>query len=177
MSVPPEGNPFPPPQPVENAVKPAGRVLRAAVTAWGTAQRTSQILVAGGSMWPTLHAADQVLIDHSKQSFKPGDVIVFWQGEMLVIHRLLRIMPDGTFQTAGDACICNDLPVAMEQVVGIGVEVYTANGLFRLDTPGARCLAAWLVRTFPLKRWFGVRQVLRAIIWLFTRFVLRHKTV
>lgn len=79
--------------------------------------------VAGGSMSPALHLGDMAIAAKvAPDAIREGDIIVFQQGEMRVIHRVVDIEERGDvrqFITKGDANSVPDAaPVAPEQVKG-----------------------------------------------------------
>jgi signal peptidase len=79
--------------------------------------------VAGGSMSPTLHLGDMVIVAKvSPSAIGEGDIIDFRQGETSVIHRVIDIDESGgsrQFVTKGDANDNADAaPVASDRVKG-----------------------------------------------------------
>ncbi|MBQ7795884.1 MAG: signal peptidase I [Lachnospiraceae bacterium] len=72
-----------------------------------------------GSMEPTLSAGEIVLVDTNDKNVEVGDVAAFWIGENVVIHRIQKILPDGTYITKGDANITDDFnPVKEKEIIG-----------------------------------------------------------
>jgi len=64
------------------------------------------VAVESNSMVPTFYKGDLlVLIGTPPEELKPGDIIVFSPdpGSTPIVHRVIYINPDGTFQTKGDA--------------------------------------------------------------------------
>ena len=64
-------------------------------------------VVSSWSMEPTLHVGDLVIVQ-GQSSYKPGDIVVYSTGHSLVVHRIVRILDDGSFLTKGDANIYAD---------------------------------------------------------------------
>jgi signal peptidase len=63
------------------------------------------VAVESNSMVPTFSAGDILILQGaSAQHLKIGDIIVFSPGQdqTPVVHRIIAINPDGTFQTKGD---------------------------------------------------------------------------
>ena len=77
----------------------------------------------GTSMMPLLRAARDIMVI---ESCKPSEVkkldavlfVRFWQGKkQYVLHRVLKVHPDGTFWIVGDHCVSGDT-VSGEQILG-----------------------------------------------------------
>ena len=72
-----------------------------------------------GSMEPVLELGEIVLIDTRDRELEPEDIIAFWEGEHVVIHRVLEVEFDGTYVTKGDANPTKDFnPVDQNEVIG-----------------------------------------------------------
>ena len=88
------------------------------------------VAVESNSMVPTFYQGDILIIQGVKDPkdyidfLKVGDVIVFQpeSRQVPIVHRLLRVNADGTFQTLGDANNGNQLPfethITPEQIKG-----------------------------------------------------------
>ncbi len=64
------------------------------------------VAVESNSMMPTFYRGDLLVLQGTKpEELKIGDVIVFSPTEQLtpIVHRIIAINPDGSFQTKGDA--------------------------------------------------------------------------
>lgn len=100
-------------------------------------------VVLSGSMEPTLHVNDLVLI-RAADSYEPGDVIVYQAGSLLVIHRLVET--DGTTAvTRGDANNTNDEPIPTYLIKGKLVGRLTGVGVavrFLQSAPGVSLILA-----------------------------------
>ena len=106
-------------------------------------------VILSGSMEPTLHVNDLVIISKA-ETYEPGDIVVYQSGSISVIHRLLET--DGvTALTKGDANNVADEPIPtylikgkmVNRVPGVGFAVQ----LLR-STPGTLAvtlLAVWLL--------------------------------
>ena len=83
------------------------------------------LLVETGSMEPSLHVGDSIII-HSCDAadLKVNDIISYYSEQadirgMLVTHRIREILEDGTFRTWGDANpVADELPVRADQILG-----------------------------------------------------------
>ena len=75
-------------------------------------------VVLSGSMEPTLSVNDLVFVK-TAESYAVGDVVVYQSGNILVIHRIVAISPDGTEAlTKGDANNIADDPIAISDIKG-----------------------------------------------------------
>ncbi len=62
------------------------------------------VTVAGTSMTPFLDPGDTVFLDLPEKPIAVGDVILFARfGKIYVLHRVVRIFPDGSLELLGDA--------------------------------------------------------------------------
>ena len=76
------------------------------------------VVVAGGSMEPTLAPGDLMVVAPAPQVVEPGMIVVLAVDDRLITHRVTTVHPDGTFDTKGDAN-----PVA-DDFTGRDVRVY-----------------------------------------------------
>ncbi len=74
-------------------------------------------VVLSGSMEPTLSVNDLVFV-RATGDYEVGDVVVYQSGSSRVIHRITRILEDGSVVTKGDANNTEDEPVPAEDVKG-----------------------------------------------------------
>ena len=80
--------------------------------------KTAWLRVATGSMWPTIHPGDRVLIKGiAPQELALGDLVVFKRNGELILHRLLGKEATQVL-TAGDCAKIFDPLVDNEDVVG-----------------------------------------------------------
>lgn len=67
-------------------------------------QRHVPVTIAGTSMTPFLDPGDTVFLDLPEGPIRAGDVILFARfGEKYVLHRVVKVFPDGTLELLGDA--------------------------------------------------------------------------
>lgn len=75
--------------------------------------------VLSGSMEPTLQIGDLVLIDTKDRSIENGEIIAFYMGGQVVVHRVVEVTEDGLYITKGDANETRDFtPVGEERIIG-----------------------------------------------------------
>ena len=80
--------------------------------------KTAWLRVATGSMWPTIHPGDRVLVKGvSVQELPIGSLVVFKRNDELILHRLLG-REASKLLTAGDSAKIFDPLVESQDVVG-----------------------------------------------------------
>lgn len=167
---------------------PTPTTLAAALALWQHSGQRHDFPVQGSSMEPLLRPGDVVEVVHRPGPLHCGDVIVFKQGDSVVVHRLLRQnRKRGRFLARGDNRLDADPPVTAADVVGRVVAVRRGSRTVRLDTAfwraAGRLIAwgglGWLALYRPartLKRqWLGTR---RLIVWLLLqKFLLKSSAL
>ncbi len=117
-------------------------MLDAAVDLIGKSGHLGSVAVTGFSMLPTFARVERLAVEFSPMGLAFGDVLVFRQRGMLVVHRLVqRQQREGSqrLRTRGDGTIAFDPWVDPESVIGRVVAVGYDDGTWRsLRNPGAR---------------------------------------
>ena len=86
--------------------------------------------VASGSMEPTLHINDVILVKITKENLKKGDIIAFHQDDAIITHRIVYI--DGEVLTVkGDNNNTIDNPIVVNDVIGKIVKIYPELGIWK----------------------------------------------
>ncbi len=86
--------------------------------------------VASGSMEPTLHINDVILVKITKDNIKKDDIIAFIQDKAIITHRVIYI--DGDIITVkGDNNNTIDAPIAINSVIGKVVKIYPHLGVWK----------------------------------------------
>ena len=78
------------------------------------------VTVAGTSMTPFFDPGDTVYLDLLQGPAQVGDVLLFARlGGKYVLHRVVRVFPDGSLELLGDAQICSErvLPDQVRAIV------------------------------------------------------------
>ena len=151
------------------------RLLDAAVDLMGRAGRGGAVRVRGRSMLPTLEPGDVLAVEFSPGKLRRGDLIVFRQDDVLVVHRLVWRQRDADgprLRCRGDGARRLDPPVTPDQVVGRVFARGRGEGWRGLRGPGAR-LYGWFVAHHDLcwalvNRWAGAlerRLSRRRVVW------------
>ncbi|MCH5316006.1 MAG: signal peptidase I [Eubacterium sp.] len=73
-------------------------------------------VVLSGSMEPTISIDDLVIV-HEQDSYETDDIVVYQDGNMLVVHRIISINGDEVI-TQGDANNAPDNPISMADIKG-----------------------------------------------------------
>jgi hypothetical protein len=124
-------------------------LVLAAVELMGRDGREGQVRVQGESMLPTLRPGQLLAVDFAPAPAARGDLLVFRQGDLLLVHRVLgSARPlDGRprLRTRGDGAPQLDPAVDLDRVMGRVVAFEAADG-WRSVRGGparvyARCLA------------------------------------
>ncbi len=67
------------------------------------------VTVAGTSMTPFFDPGDTVYLDLPREPVRVGDVILFARfGMKYVLHRVVRVFPDGSLELLGDAQVLSE---------------------------------------------------------------------
>ena len=77
--------------------------------------------VSGASMWPTLRPNDHITV--RRDLWQINDILLFFQNEQVIVHRLLSRQPDGFLITKGDNRRLSDAPILEEHVIGRVVHI------------------------------------------------------
>ena len=86
--------------------------------------------VVSGSMEPTLHINDVILVKVTNKNLKEKDIIAFNGEDAVITHRILFINGD-VITVKGDNKDVVDKPITKEQVIGKVVKVYPELGIWK----------------------------------------------
>ena len=77
-------------------------------------------VVLSGSMEPVINIDDVIVVQKTEpEDYKLGDIVVYQDGKMLVVHEIIEISEDGkTITTMGCANTGPDEPIKVEYVKG-----------------------------------------------------------
>lgn len=112
-------------------------------------------VVLSGSMEPAIQIDDLIIVA-AQPDYKENDIVVYQNGNMLVVHRIIELQPD-TVITQGDANNAPDAPVRKEMIKGRVVGcIPGAGGITRLlKSPAATVIlvgGALLLSELTLRR-------------------------
>jgi hypothetical protein len=102
-------------------------------------------------MLPLIREGDRLLVSHNLATLHRGSVVVFWQGERLIAHRLLRIIPASPprFVTKGDNSWGFDEISTADDLLGHVLTLQRGENVIALDSRKWRAIG-WLVATATL---------------------------
>ena len=108
-------------------------------------------MTVGTSMYPMLRQQrDTVVIVPVDGRAKKYDVVLFRRGDQNVLHRVIRVLPDG-YLIRGDNCDAEE-SVSEEQILGV-LAAFVRNGKHRKSTDlSCRIYAHLIVWLHPLFR-------------------------
>lgn len=87
-----------------------------------------RLTVTGNSMYPMLHSRKDTVVLQKAETIKKYDITFHRRSDgRYILHRVLKINPDGTYQIAGDNELKTEPPVKREQILGV-VTSYTRWG-------------------------------------------------
>lgn len=86
--------------------------------------------VASGSMEPTLHINDVILVKITKDNLKKGDIIAFLQDDAIITHRIVYI-DEEIITVKGDNNNTVDKPIVVDNVIGKIVKIYPELGIWK----------------------------------------------
>ena len=127
-----------------------------------------ELPASGFSMFPTFMPGNKVIIKPLSKGEvpEPGQVMVYFDGTKLVLHRLVKIINNGSdnpvFIAQGDSLILPDKPIMREQIEGIAVSYKTG----RKEYP---------VRTYIPGTWH--HKFNRWLLWFYNRLLLVYRKI
>jgi hypothetical protein len=118
------------------------KLFHAAISLMGDSGKEGVIHVEGVSMLPTFPADTRILVEFSCCSPDPGDILLYWQADGLVVHRFLARVDSRKFgkclRTRGDGLSTLDPPLYQEKVLGRVTAFRRAGTWWSLETGPAR---------------------------------------
>ena len=114
----------------------------------------------GTSMMPMLKQGRDLFTVryHEGGPLHKNDVILFKRRDgRLVLHRIIRVCPDGTYEARGDNCVTSEKGIRAEDVLGVMTSFVHKGRRISVDSPAMRCL------TLLIKCERGLRKLRRMI--------------
>ena len=128
------------------------------------------LVVKGTSMSPTLREGRDTVYLRSvgpDDELRRGDVIFFWRGPQVVLHRLIKVLPDGRLRVNGDNQLwCEE--VAREDVFAVAEQVGRGHRVMPLRSGALGAWGAVWMRLLPVREaiWHLPRPVKDAAVRL-----------
>ena len=86
------------------------------------------VTISGTSMTPFLDPGDTVCLNRPVGGVKPGDVVLFTRpGGRYILHRVVRVLPDGALEILGDAQMASEILPDDSHVWGVVTEALHGN--------------------------------------------------
>ena len=109
-------------------------------------------IVLSGSMEPTLSVDDLIFVKE-QESYAVDDVVVFQNGGILVVHRIIEMKEDGLVITQGDANNAPDEEMEISRIKGVVIgHIPNAGGIVRLIKSPIVSIGLLAVAVFLLER-------------------------
>lgn len=131
----------------------SAREIAELVAALGTDGALCPLVVKGVSMVPTLREYRDTVYLRSvgpNDVLRAGDVVFFWRDGRVVLHRLVRFLPDGRLRMNGDGQLwCEDVPRA--SVFAVAERVRRGGRVMPLDRGLLRAWGVLWMRLLPVR--------------------------
>ncbi|MBR4881357.1 MAG: S24/S26 family peptidase [Clostridia bacterium] len=124
---------------------------------------------SGMSMYPMLrHRQDTVLVRKKNGRLKKYDVPLYRRGDSYVLHRIIRVLPDGGYDIRGDNCFNIEKAVPEECIIGYLDGFWRGSKEVNMNSVRYRIYSRCWVALHPLicaakKLKIFVRRVLRRV--------------
>jgi hypothetical protein len=102
-------------------------------------------------MLPLIREGDRLLVSYHLDGVRRGSIVLFSQGERLIAHRLLKVIPGcpRLFITKGDHGWSLDAPVRGDTLVGQVIALQKQGRVIVLDAPTWQVIG-WIIATASL---------------------------
>lgn len=132
---------------------------------------TFTLTITGSSMWPTiLGNRDRVTLVKPPERLKKYDLPLYRRANgQFVLHRIVSVNEDGTYNCCGDHQWQIERNLAHEQMVGLVVELERKGKAFSADKRSYRCWVrfwCFLLRVRPFLFWVNsIWNRLKGKVW------------
>ena len=127
----------------------------------------------GVSMWPMLrNRRDTVLIHPLKGRLKKYDVALYTRNGQLILHRVLRVWPDG-YDIRGDNCLGLEKNVSEDCMLGVLAGFWRGERKVNMSGLGYRLYVRLWCFVFPVR---ALLKRLRGRLMGFAARIWRNKT-
>ena len=108
----------------------------------------------GFSMKPMLRSRrDTVVIVPKTGRLKKYDVPLYAVGEKLILHRVVRVLPDG-YNIRGDNCAFTERGISDSQILGVLLEFWRGEKEIRVTDTGYRIYSRIWVWSYPVRYFY-----------------------
>lgn len=118
-------------------------ITNTAVQLWQQTGAPFRLAVTGTSMLPLLRPGDLVVVAPGAHAYPVGTIVVFRQGEQLVVHRVVRRWGPEHWLTKGDNGPVDE-PIVAASIIGVVIAADRNGVRWALDHPWWR-LWGWLI--------------------------------
>jgi hypothetical protein len=126
-------------------------LLSTVLELWREGGKEAWIRSQGTSMQPLIREGDRLLVSYHLDSVRRGSILLFSQGDRLIAHRLLKVLPGSPplFITKGDHGWSFDAPVRADKLVGQVIALQKQGRVIALDAPKWQAIG-WVIATAGL---------------------------
>ena len=107
----------------------------------------------GTSMLPFLKENRDLFTVRKKnpgERFKVGDVVLYRRGDSYVLHRILKVLPDGGYVILGDNCVNREYGTRDEDILGVMTGFQRKGRNYTVQNLRYRLYSRWRVLTTPV---------------------------
>ena len=108
----------------------------------------------GTSMLPLLKENRDLFTVRKKnpgERFKVGDVVLYRRGDSYVLHRILKVLPDGGYVILGDNCVNREYGTRDEDILGVMTGFQRKGRNYTVQNLCYRLYSRWRVLTTPVR--------------------------
>lgn len=127
--------------------------------------------VEGKSMYPTLISGDKILVE-KKRDIYIGDIVAFYLGKKLVVHRVVRVKGDMLY-TKGDNSLSCDSPITVSDIQGVAIARLRGNKLMTLERGFLFTRLLWIRNVYLFFR----HKLIKPLVLFCQRFSWYNKLI
>ena len=108
----------------------------------------------GTSMLPLLKENRDLFTVRKKnpgERFRVGDVVLYRRGDSYVLHRILKVLPDGGYVILGDNCVNREYGTRDEDILGVMTGFQRKGRNYTVQNLRYRLHSRWRVLTTPVR--------------------------
>ncbi len=128
----------------------------------------------GTSMYPMLrNRRDTIAVRPKSGRLKKYDIPLYRRGDDYVLHRVIRVLPDGGYNIRGDNCVDTEMAVPEDSIIGV-LDRFWRNGK-EIDPDSA-------AHRMYARLWVGINPIIRvyrrfrgALSRMYRRMVKKNK--